>query len=904
MGTQTNLLAGHLTHRRARLAADTPSGETLPGSLDRVYEFGLCVCLFAVPLTMAGILDYGVALFVTCAFVMGLTWSVRHLISGSTGSPFSGAEVVCVLALGLVWLQFQQLHPDTLRRLSPFIAQSLPLWGSSEDRLLGQTGWHQISLTPEATRSGFVLLTAYVMFFLTLVQHLKSERDIDRTMKLVAVAAALMAVLGLAQLFFGNGKFLWLIEHSSRDTQGHTKGTFTNQNHFAQFLALGLGPLLLWWQSASGHNRGIGNRLRSADRQFGISPRERTNRRGKPEGPAYAPQKKQLSWLIAAATALVVLAGILTVSRGGIAAMFVAAVVVLCGSAKDWKRTLGIAIPLITFVLVAIFAYGTAELQEHWQQITEADSVAEIAAGRRALWSALLTAIPDFWPVGSGVGSHGDVYQIYLSMQSELRFTHAESGYLQVLLETGVTGFALLLAALGLCAGWCIRGWRRGDEYRRLRAVALSAGLLASALHSLVDFPWYLPGCLIPTLILAACACRSCQLADNTKTVPGRFPTLPTVLAALLLVSAFPTGKLIAGQLDRRVTAAPHWKAAREAMKEVIANRDVDGSQEFSELLETAIGHLQMCVTADQDHYGAWSMLAPLYLQRFETRVQTGENRMTLQQIRNTIDQSEFESTGEIRDWLALAFDDSTTDLYRAVLCARRALSGTPLRAQNYVLLAETGFLGGQSRSEKRAMTEQAVLLRPHEPVVLYAAGLVSNEDGDSETAWKLWQRAGSLSADVLQQVLNDFADLLTAQELIERLEPDHLGFWELFRWYQLHRQSERQDTVARLFAEDFPSSGPGESCRQAGTWANSGDMLSVGGHVEGAIECMQRAVQLSPERRKHRVRLAKLLMRSGRLAEARRELSWIHVRYPDDESVTAALRNVERKLSANGENR
>ena len=76
--------------------------------------------------------------------------------------------------------------------------------------------------------------------------------------------ATLLAVVGVAQYLFGNGKFLWIYQHPYRDTFDAVQGPFIDKNHFAHLLALGVTAIdldtaaspaeprtrrgrLLWW---------------------------------------------------------------------------------------------------------------------------------------------------------------------------------------------------------------------------------------------------------------------------------------------------------------------------------------------------------------------------------------------------------------------------------------------------------------------------------------------------------------------------------------------------------------------------------------------------------------------------------------------------------------------------------
>jgi hypothetical protein len=76
-------------------------------------------------------------------------------------------------------------------------------------------------------------------------------------------------------------------------------------------------------------------------------------------------------------------------------------------------------------------------------------------------------------------------------------FVHND--YLQILLELGVPGLAGLLAIviLPLIAAWRAVPKLQPDSIDRLILIALVAGLASMAAHAFVDFPFYIPVCLL-----------------------------------------------------------------------------------------------------------------------------------------------------------------------------------------------------------------------------------------------------------------------------------------------------------------------------------------------------------------------------------------------------------------------
>ena len=584
-------------------------------------------------------------------------------------------------------------------------------------------------MTPALTRSGLVLLLAYGTFFLTLLQRLKTLKDVDAMLRLMGQATVLMAVIGLGQLFFGNGRFLWIIEHPLRDTVDAAKGTFTNQNHFAHFLALGIGPLVWWWKS-SGANQGEVIQGHVKNRGFGISR-----------------STDSLQKIIAGAIAVVLFAGVLTYSRGGIAVLSIAVLIAMASVGKMWKAILRLAVPVVLFLAAAIAIFGTIRLESKWNSLTQATSWAEISEGRLALWGALLTATRYFWPVGAGVGSHAEVYPTWMKEDLGVRMSHAESSYMQILIETGLPGLLLSFVALGVCIFWITSAWRNCEGDARGRVIILTSCVVVTFVHSLVDFVWYIPACTVFGLIAIACLFRTHQI--HNKVYSGRKTSWATVWAFIIVISAVPVGRLSSEVVRRDAGSEAAWLTFRG--ESVVAGRSTtfNSTEAFDDRLESMIHELESCVQADPSDFRASSNLAALYLRRFAKHQQTAENRMSVKEIRDTVKDANFESSRHVAEWLHTAFGSPVADLYRSLLIAERSLQGQPLRAENYLILAELGFLKGMSAEDENRLIDQAIRLRPHKASVLYAAGHTRAVQGEFEQAFEFWSKAFHIDKDL-----------------------------------------------------------------------------------------------------------------------------------------------------------
>ena len=247
--------------------------------------------------------------------------------------------------------------------------------------------------------------------------------------------------------------------------------------------------------------------------------------------------------LFAVGLAVVVFAGVLSLSRGGTAAMFVAAVtgLLIVHRVKRINRKMLLAL-IATAALTAacLLVYGYQSVANRLQDFSSVDQL-DRGNGRRKIWEADLKAMADFPATGTGLGSHADVYPRYLPEDESMpvvEYTHAENGYVQIGLETGIPGLLLLGTTIGLCVWWCVPAFRAAARTGSRCVCGIAPGLVASAVHSAADFVWYVPGCMVTPVVLAACRL---PLAANGRSAPGGHHVLMVVVggeAGLICLAA------------------------------------------------------------------------------------------------------------------------------------------------------------------------------------------------------------------------------------------------------------------------------------------------------------------------------------------------------------------------------
>jgi len=189
------------------------------------------------------------------------------------------------------------------------------------------------------------------------------------------------------------------------------------------------------------------------------------------------------------------------------AAAAVTAVLAYAAGLQPNRRQLWIAIlmvacgafaPLLMSVLPASSPGAAGAPAGHFA-MADGTSLAERLALYELAWAGVKASS---WLVGSGYQS----FYYLLESSRPLAPTYAfistyfvHDDYLQVLLELGVPGLACLLAivALPIMYAWRVAPHYTATFQQRMTAVAALAGIVSMAIHALVDFPFYIPVCVL-----------------------------------------------------------------------------------------------------------------------------------------------------------------------------------------------------------------------------------------------------------------------------------------------------------------------------------------------------------------------------------------------------------------------
>lgn len=804
-------------------------------------DFVLAALVCGMPLLLGGRHPWGRLVLVAAAVALGLLLAARRLVR-PVPLRVSGAALGLVGAVGmLIAVQCVRLPAELLTAVSPGHTARLPAEGTDEP-LLGAPP--NVALVPESARDGMTLYLAYALLFFAACDHLSDPAAVRRMLRAVAVAAVVVAGLGLAQHFAGNGKFLWFYEPALGGPR-HVQGPFTNRNHFAHFLALGLGALAWWVYEAA-------------------APPRRPDH----TAPGWGPRWSVSLYCRGSALAVVAFAALVSLSRGGMLAMAAAAggflLVVLPRSRRPgWLLGGTLAIGLLLVVMLQM--YGQGSVADRLASLTapEGDAASDSRLQRRQLWTALLKGIAEFPWLGTGVGSHVEVWPMYLPESSSEEFTHAENGYLQWTLETGLVGLALLAGGLVLVASWCVRRVRAcpaGPAAVPLAAVC--AALAASLVHAAFDFVWYVPACMVVVVLMAAAAWGLSCAAVRGEVVGWPVPPWAASAAAALVVLA---GTVALHRQWQQVGAAPHWEAYLRAAKA----EPPEGAPRL-ESLETQRLALEQVLRYVPRHSRAHLRLARVHLALFELRQREGRVPMPLGQIADAAAQAGFSSPQALHDWLVRATGGNVRHLLAARRHARLSLEECRLHGAAYLYLSQMSFLDGPRAVAPAQWIARARRVRPFDGPVLFAAGLHALRRQEVAEAQSLWRQALRVPGEHQLMLMEALAGVLGAEEILEQFEPPLDALHTLARCYQQRDDQRsrrvvlaRTAEVARHMAARLSGGAAARLYHQAGSsWYELGQM-------EAAAECYLAALQLQPGRQATHEALGRTYFRLGRWGEA-----------------------------------
>ncbi|MEN0110123.1 MAG: O-antigen ligase family protein [Planctomycetota bacterium] len=837
----------------------------------RSGDVGLVACLVGTALALGGRHDAARFLYVATVSVASLGVLGHAAVTGERLRAPASLLTLIALVLLLLVAQVTPLPVTWVAWIAPATQDALTTWARDS----GFGPWSVVSVVPSETREAIALVVAHGLLAVTLAQRLRTTEDVRLALRWIAAAAVGMALIGLAQPATSNGKLLWVYDAPPRAIGDQVQGTFANRNHFAHFVVLGIGPLLAILL-----------------RQRAAKPRSR--RPGADPG--------TLSTAIGRAAPLVgvlvaTVAVLATQSRGGVLAL--AAAVTTAGALgwiAGWVRGRAIVAAMAAGVVVlgALSFYGYEQATSRLDSLLEADlGQLDQGASRRAIWSANVAALFAQPLLGFGAGSHREVYPLFLREGFVREFTHAESGYLQVASETGVAGLALLGAGIALIGSWALAAWRCGDDQARALVIAAVAGLAASAVHSVVDFVWYLPALFGVAVALAMCLARLAESTENQAVPRGetgnswfvgwRSGLVSAGVAWCVTTTWFPAAgafhwdSYLRSSASLRTLSADLLRQGEDASPHLVETVRVQTTR-TTELLEAT-------VESDPCNARAHLRLAGRLLQRFEIENAASPNPMPIELIRDAVARSGFADAAATRDWLRRALGEQVGLLFSARRHAAYAVRLCPLQGQAYLYLARLDFLDGATAPNggDAPLVQQALSVRPGHGSVLFESGRQMHLRGRVDSAIELWRESLARPGSHRGRLVAVVGRMMAAGDFVELLEPDSHATALAVTQYKMMGAREDLVALARYAERVAASREPGTSdAAQSRLWAQVSRLYRALERPEDAIVCSERALSLVPHDFFVRHEAAAAYRLAGKPDEADPHLRWCLARRPD----------------------
>ena len=371
------------------------------------------------------------------------------------------ALAFCAAILAIPLAQLAPLPPSVWMALPgrEALASTFELMGRAP-------AWLPLSLSPRATWLSLLSLLPALAVFVCVIQLDYSER---RLLSLVTIVMGFFSVLvGLTQVAQGPTSALRFFSVTNTED---AVGFFANRNHFAALLYT-LTLLAAAWAG----NNGIA---------FG-----REKNRGRFSTGAIVSQLASFSIL-----AVLIGAQVITRSRAGmvltVGALVGAVLLVQLGqrAATTGLRPIWLMAGSAALAILLSIQYGLYRALDRFAM--EAGADARVTFARNTIAAAKV-----YMPFGAGTGSFVPVYAMFEKPRDLLiegYANHAHDDFLEIWLETGVVGVALI----GLFLIWLVqrmaRVWRRsysgGLDIDRFLVRGATLAIVLLLLHSAVDYP-------------------------------------------------------------------------------------------------------------------------------------------------------------------------------------------------------------------------------------------------------------------------------------------------------------------------------------------------------------------------------------------------------------------------------
>ncbi len=353
------------------------------------------------------------------------------------------------------------------------------------------------------TYDSLIQLVIYFLFFMTCLKIATKRQLVERLASAVILLTFVIAVLGLAQRLITDEKILW---KAIAPVEWSFFGPFVNENHFGGFLGLAF-PLALGLMHY---------RFDKVQREFASK------------------QEKNFwtNWLALINDGVIFLFFLVIFTL--VACFFSAARVslfVLLFCCVAYFVAYGMKEKNLKFYLILLFILASSFLLVQWlnkdnftgnfgpEHLKKAWSI-RFDVARQSL--GLFYEYPLF---GTGLGTYGLISSKAVSrLINEVWWNHAHNDYVELLTDTGIIGFSLLIGAISTLAFLSFRKIKKNlSHWNKFIATQGLISVLCIAVMEFSDFHLRIPSiALLFTLQLALLFQSSYSKESHGGTIPSR----------------------------------------------------------------------------------------------------------------------------------------------------------------------------------------------------------------------------------------------------------------------------------------------------------------------------------------------------------------------------------------------
>ena len=378
------------------------------------------------------------------------------------------------------------------------------------------------SVNPAATRKHLVDLVLATSFFLLAANLLTDRRSITWMLVAIAAVGVCLSVFGIVQDLSFSGRIYGVYELLYG---GDPFGPFVNGNNAAGYLLITLSASLFfvasqmfaWSRKQDKYNK-VQHGLVTGD----WSEPKKSIFRSLLECIAFL-QPKHLYFL--SMLALIIAGILMTLSRGGMVSLVVLLFVVFALIARtNWKFSLALVILiLVGGVSLVLYVDRSTDVAGEIETLANVASAGEL---RMLHWNDALNFASEniLWGVGSGTYRY--VSPSFQTFHYPRVFAHAESVYVETLVEMGIFGIALLLLAFVMLFYYCLVLLKRDSAFDRSLGIVGLGCLMSQAAIAFLDFGLYqVPNSITMATVMGMVAARSCLIVSPNQATSTQVPT-------------------------------------------------------------------------------------------------------------------------------------------------------------------------------------------------------------------------------------------------------------------------------------------------------------------------------------------------------------------------------------------